>query len=259
MNQTVNCRNTVLLAAAVAAILVIPAAGARAAIVNSLRGFDKDEPGWSGSVDGSYGASGGNTQDSTFMGSARLQWKGASHIGRLIGAGKRTTNSGTETARSILAHLRHNYLLSDRWATVTFLQIQENPFQRLDSRFLAGLGGRWQAVKGTSTFLYLGATYMFEKELIQGEDGFEKGQRLSSYVSLELELRDGVFVDFLAFYQPRWDDFADWRAYGEIRLEVELIGSLSLFTGYNLQYDSQPPAGVEQTDWNTKTGFLVRF
>ena len=240
-------------------VLVIPAAGARAAIVNSLRGFDRDEPGWSGSVDGSYGASGGNTDQSIFMGSARLQWKGASHIGRLIGTGKRTTTNGTETARSTLAHLRHNYLLSDRWATVAFLQLQENPFQRLDTRFLAGLGGRWQALKGESTLIYLGATYMFEKEKIQDEEGFDNAQRLSSFASLELELRQGVYVDFLAFYQPRLDDFADWRAYGEIRLEVELIGSLSLFTGYNLQYDSQPPAGVEETDWNTRTGFLVKF
>ncbi len=241
------------------AVLVIPVTGARAAIVNSLRGFDRDEPGWSGSVDGSYGASGGNTQESTFMGSARLQWKGASHIGRLIGSGKRTTNNGTETARSTLAHLRHNYLLSNRWATVMFLQLQENPFQRLDSRFLAGLGGRWQAVKGKSTLIYLGATYMFEKEQIQDEEGFEKAQRLSSFASLELELRDGVFVDLLGFYQPKFDDIADWRAYGEIRLEVELIGSLSLFTGYNLQYDSKPPIGVKETDWTTKTGFLMKF
>ena len=240
-------------------MLVIPVVGARAAIVNSLRGFDRDEPGWSGSVDGSYGASGGNTDLSTFMGSARLQWKGASHIGRLIGAGKRTTNNGTETARSTLGHLRHNYMLSDRWATVAFLQLQENPFQRLDERFLAGLGGRWRAVKGKSTLIYLGATYMFEKELIQGEDDFDQASRLSTFASLELELRQGVFVDFLAFYQPKFDDLADWRAYGEVRLEVELIGSLSLFTGYNLQYDSQPPAGVEETDWNTKTGFLVKF
>ncbi len=240
-------------------MLVIPAATARAAIVNSLRGFDRDEPGWAGSVDGSYGASGGNTDQSIFMGSARLQWKGASHIGRLIGSGERTTTNGIETARSTLAHLRHNYMLSSRWATLAFLQLQENPFQRLDTRFLAGLGGRWQAVKGESTLIYLGATYMFEKEKIQGEDGFEQANRLSSYASIEWELREGVFVDFLAFYQPKFDDPADWRAYGEIRLEVELIGSLSLFTGYNLQYDSRPPAGVEEMDWNTRTGFLVKF
>jgi putative salt-induced outer membrane protein YdiY len=251
--------SSLLAIALVLTMLVIPAVGARAAIVNSLRGFDRDEPGWSGSVDGSYGASGGNTDQSTFMGSARLQWKGTLHIGRLIGTGKRTTNDGIETARATLAHLRHNYLLSERWATVAFLQLQENPFQRLDERFLAGLGGRWRAVKGKTTLIYLGATYMFEKERIQGEDGFDTANRLSSFASLELELRAGLFIDFLVFYQPRLDDFADWRAYGEIRLEVELVGSLSLFTGYNLQYDSKPPAGVEETDWNTKTGFLVKF
>ena len=240
-------------------LLVIPAAGARAAIVNSLRGFDGDEPGWSGSVAGSYGASGGNTSESTFTGSGRLQRKGASNIWRLIGSGKRTTSRGEETARSALAHLRHNYLLSDRWATLAFLQLQKNPFQRLDSRILMGLGGRWQALKGESTLIYLGAAHMFEQERIQGEQGHDKAQRISGFISLEVELRDGVFVDCLVFYQPRWSDFADWRIFGEASLEVELTGSLSLFTGYNLEHDTRPPAGVEQTDWDTKTGFLVKF
>ena len=235
------------------------AADARAAIVNSLRGWSEDEQGWSGAVAGSYGASGGNSPQSTFEGSGRVQLRSDANVWRLIGSGKRTTVHGIETAKSTLGHLRHNYLLNDRWATLAFFQHQRNPFQKLDSRFLLGLGGRWRAVKGEKTLIYLGAAHMFEQESIEGEDGHTKAQRFSGFVSLETRLSEDVLVDFLIFYQPRWSDIKDWRLYGEVALEVELTGSLSLFTGYKLEHNSKPPAGVEQSDWDTKTGFLFKF
>ena len=97
---------------------------ADAAIINSLRGFDRDEPGYSGSIAGSYGAAGGNTEQSTFEGSGRIQWQGRVHTLKLIASGRRTTSRGEETAKSVLGHLRHNYDLSDRWATLAFFQAQ---------------------------------------------------------------------------------------------------------------------------------------
>ena len=252
-------RKTTLVLLVAVAVTASVAAGARGAIVNSLRGWSEDEQGWSGAVAGSYGASGGNTPQSTFEGSGRVQLRSDANVWRLIGSGKRTTVHGVETARSTLGHLRHNYLLSDRWATLAFLQHQRNPFQRLDSRFLLGIGGRWQAVKGTSTLIYIGAGHMFEQERIQDEEGYTKAQRFSGFVSLETRLNENVVVDFLVFYQPLWSDFQDWRMYGEVALEVELTGSLSLFTGYKREHNSTPPEGVEQTDWDTKTGLLFKF
>ncbi len=237
----------------------LAAAGAQAAIVNSLRGWSEDDPGWSGAVAGSYGASGGNSPQSTFEGSGRVQLRSKANVWRLIGSGKRTTVHGIETANSTLGHLRHNYLLNDRWSTLAFLQHQQNPFQRLDSRFLIGVGGRWLAAKSEATSIYLGASHMWEQESIEGEDGHTKTQRFSGFLSWETRLSDDVVVDFLAFYQPSWSDFKDWRMYGAVELEIELTGSLSLFTGYKLEHNSQPPAGVEQTDWDTKTGLQFKF
>ncbi|MEN8008052.1 MAG: DUF481 domain-containing protein [Candidatus Krumholzibacteriota bacterium] len=252
-------RNITFVLLVAAGLAAVPAGGARAAIVNSLRGWSEDEQGWSGALAGSYGASGGNSPQSTFEGSGRVQLRSQANVWRLIGSGKRTTVHGVETKKSTLGHLRHNYLLSDRWATLAFLQVQRNPFQRLDSRFLAGLGGRWRAVKGESTLIYLGAAHMFEQERIRDEEGHTEAQRFSGFVSLEARLSEDVVVDFLAFYQPRWSDFNDWRMYGEVSLEVELTGSLSLFTGYKLEHNSRPPAEVEQSDWDTKTGLLFKF
>jgi putative salt-induced outer membrane protein YdiY len=230
-----------------------------AAIVNSLRGFDRDEPGLSGSIAGSYGASGGNTDQSTFVGTGRLQWQGQANTWKLIASGKRTTSGGVETANSVLGHLRHNYDLSDRWATLAFLQSQQNPFQRLDYRRLLGLGLRWDAVKTDGTVWSIGAAHMIEQEKIQDEDGTRHATRLSAFTSFETELRDGVVLDALLFYQPRWSDFSDFRVFGLIQLDIELNHTLSLFTGYQIEHNDRPPAGVEQTDWTTKTGFRANF
>ncbi len=244
--------------AAVTLFLLIPAVGG-AAIVNSLRDWPEDEQGWSGAVAGSYGASGGNSPQSTFEGAGRVQLRSKNNVWRLLASGRRTTVHDVETANAVLGHLRHNYLLSDRWATLAFLQHQRNPFQRLDSRYLLGFGGRWKAVRGKSTLIYLGASHMFEQERIQDEEGHQKAQRFSGFASLETRLSEDVTIDFLIFYQPRWSDFKDWRMFGEIYLEVELTGSLSLFTGYEIEHNSRPPVGVHPTDWHTKTGFAFKF
>ena len=56
------------------------------------------------------------------------------------------------------------------------------------------------------------------------------------------------------------DNIARYESkHGEIKLTVLLTGSLSLFTGYNLEHDTRPPEVVAETDWNTKTGFAFNF
>lgn len=232
---------------------------ADAAILNSLRGFDHEEKGWSGSVEGSYAASGGNTDESTFASAGRVQWRGGRNTYRLMGSAERTTSRGEETAKSVMGHLRHNYDLTDRWATVAFLQAQHNPFQRLDSRYLAGLGLRFDLIEEGPVLWSVGAVHMYESERIKDEDDRTEVHRLSAYSSAEAELREGVKLDALLFYQPRWSDFEDWRMLGQVELEVELTGVLALFTGYKIEHDATPPAGVEKTDWTTTTGLRASF
>ena len=245
-----------ILAALITFSFVTPA---DAAFLNSLRGFDNTKEGWSGSVDGSYGASGGNSEETIFAGAARAQLKGDRNTWRMIASGNRTTTRGVETAKSGMGHLRHNYRLSDQWATLAFLQAQQNPFQRLDSRYLVGLGARYHLIEKRGVLWSLGAAQMWESERIRDEEGHTNVQRLSAFTSVETELREGIVLDALLFYQPRWADFSDWRVFGQIELDIELTGVLSLFTGYQVQHNARPPEGVEQTDWTTTTGFRAKF
>ena len=243
----------------VSAVLIVAASSTEAAIVNSLTGFDEKEHGWSGILGGSYGAEGGNTEQTSLATDARLQWRGERELWRLIGSAKRTSSGGAETARSVLGHLRHNHTLSNRWSTLSFLQAQTNPFQRLESRFLAGVGLRWDVWKGPRKRLAVGAAHMVEREKIEGPTVALYKQRLSLFVSTGFQLREGVTFTALTFFQPRWSELEDWRLMLNGGLDVKVAANVSLFTTLEMEGDSRPPAGVEKIDWENRTGFRLKF
>lgn len=237
---------------------LVPTA-APGAIVNTLRGFADGETGWSGTLSGSYGASGGNTAETSLSAAARLQWSSAAERLRLLGSARRTSQAGRETARAVMGHLRHNHRLGRRWSTLSFLQVQENPFQKLKSRTLAGLGFRCDLVERTGWNLAAGLSHMWEREQLEGGGDSTSARRLSLFVSAERQLRPGLLVDGLFFYQPRTGDFQDWRFFGSLQLNVALGASLTLFTGLETAHDSRPAALVRETDWETSTGFKAGF
>lgn len=240
-------------------VILVTALPCRGDIVNTLRISSSEEPGWSGGLSGSYSAEGGNTEETNLKFSGLLQWRQGNELVRLLGNGKRTSTSGAESARAFMVHLRHNHRLSPRWSTLTFFQSQINPFQRLKSRRLFGLGGRFDLACEKTFSLALGAAHMWEREEISDTPGAKSLRRLSTFVSTTLQIKPGVEVDGLAFYQPRYDDFADFRSFAKVDLAIDLTGFLVLFTGVQVEHDARPPAGVEKTDWQTSTGFSVTF
>lgn len=247
-----------LTAALVLATLLAPAA-AGAVIVNTLSGYGSD-PGWSGQLEANASASGGNTELARFGGRARAQWKGELHRFRALASAQRSESNGSRISESALLHLRHNHRLAPRLQSLAFAQLQRNPFQRLSARSLLGLGARVALVDDARGQLGLGLAHMLELERIEDTGGDEDvDHRLSSFLVGELELRGGVSLGATVFAQPRWSDFGDLRATGELGLEVELTGQLSFQSSASLTHDSNPPAGVEETDWSLGSGLGYRF
>ncbi|MBU8870032.1 MAG: DUF481 domain-containing protein [Gemmatimonadales bacterium] len=239
--------------------LLMAASPTEAAIVNSLTGFAEKDPGWSGNLGGSFAAKGGNTEQSTFAANTRLQWQGERETWRLIGSAKRTSSGGQETARALLGHLRHNHSLSEKWSTLAFLQAQENPFQRLASRVLAGVGLRWDVFADEHSRLALGAAHMMDREEIEDETGVETSQRLSLFLTTGVLIREGIVFNALAFFQPAWSDPDDYRLMLNVGLDVEVAANVSLFTDLELEGDSCPPTEVDKYDWENRTGLRFKF
>jgi putative salt-induced outer membrane protein YdiY len=227
----------------------------RAQIINTLRGFADDEPGWSGSLNGYFNLAGGNTEYREYGGAATLQYLKDRHRFRALGSVLRKESRGANIAQSSRIHVRHNYWFLPRWASILFVQDSSNPFQRLDSRFLLGAGARYDLVRDERVDIYLGVATMLEEDVIQGDSqGREREQRMSSFLSVLYDLSATARLDVVAFYQPVWSDFADYRTVVAAQLKVMITGSLYLTLDYGLQHDNRPPEGVLETDWNLGSG-----
>lgn len=242
-------------------VVVLGSGSAEAQIVNTLRGFDEDESGWSGELEVRFAQSGGNTDVLTFGAGAQVQWQGERQRVRALGAASRSESDEKKTAESSMLHLRHNYDLRTWLASLLFAQVQENPFQRLQLRRLLGAGARFDVIDAEDWALSLGAAHMFEREEIEddeiGAGGTSNNQRLSVFVTCAGDLTENLSADVVAFYQPLWSDFEDSRATSQATLRLGIVGSLELVLRGSVEHDARPPAGVEETDWSYRTALSL--
>jgi len=248
--------------AILAALCLLPALTAPVqggVILNTLAGYDQREPGWSGKIDGLFSGSGGNTERIIFSAGGQVQWRGEVNRWCLQSVGAYEESAGRETARNVVVHLRHNRDLSEAWASILFAQVQHNPFQRLESRWLFGAGARVNVRDDEQGRIGIGLTPMLELERIDGEPGHHTRGRLSAFVHVAQHLNDRTRLDLTAFWQPLFSDIQAWRAVGNVALVVEINGHLDLKLGAAVEDDARAPAGVERTDWSTYAGLSWSF
>ncbi len=246
-------------------LLFIIAAGvwnapAGAQILNTLRGFDENTKGWSGGVEGAIAVADGNTDyfESELGGAAQHQ--GEKNRWRLLGRLMRRTASGEEIARSRIGHIRHNYRMSPRFSTLAFLQAQNEPFKRIEKRYLAGAGAQMDLLRRADWRSVLGGSIMYEDEELTDDNGITTSTaRLSFFLSVFRDVKDGVDVDLVSFYQPRPDDFGDARASATLGIRADIVGSLYAFVRYVAEYDSRPAPGVDDLDQNLRAGLGIKF
>ncbi len=239
-------------------VVALPRAG-RAQIVNTLVGFDEEEQGWSGGVETRFSLTGGNTELVSLSAGGSVQFQSGANRWRLLGDASRETSQGERVEEETVAHLRYNRQLLPWVSTLTFVQHQRNPFQRLKTRFLAGAGARFDVVRASRIHAALGASHMVEVERIEDASGTDTDQRLSVFAILEGKLSEPVVVEVTSFVQPLWSDFSDMRAILAASLRVTLVGSLAMTLNYDLQHDTEPPAGVEDTDWKLRAGLAYEL
>jgi len=245
---------------AIAVALLLVPSGAHGQIINTLRGWSEDEVGWSGEVAAAIAIAQGNTEYFELDLSAAVQYAGDRHRVRALADAARRTASGVEIAEATLLHLRHNYRLTPVVHSLLFIQAQNNPFQRIDSRFLLGLGARFDVVRAESWEASLGAAYMRESEDLTDDDsGPTRRNRGSFFASIFGRLTEQALVDLYAFYQPVITDWSNARASVGSNLDVALVGQLTLVVGFRFAYNSEPAPEVEKDDMWLRTGLRINF
>ncbi|HEX5133245.1 MAG TPA: DUF481 domain-containing protein [Candidatus Krumholzibacteria bacterium] len=227
-------------------------------ILNTLQGFNDHEPGWSGSIDGLFSGSGGNTERIILAANGTVQWRGERNRWQLRANWGYEESNGVNTAKNATTHLRHNYDIRKSLATIAFIQAQENAFQRIESRWLVGAGLRADIVDDDESTVLFGVTPMYEVERVEGQDRVRRG-RLSTFLFASHTFDEKFGVSGTGFYQPLFEDVGNYRTVGTLTFSMELTGALELKAGASVDTNSRPAPGVERTDWNTFTALTVKL
>jgi hypothetical protein len=153
-------------------------------------------------------------------------------------------SSGESFANSGIQHLRYNYKILDWFTAEAFTQAQFNEVLSVKFRWLLGAGPRFKAVKTKPFRMYIGALYMYEYEEIADTAIYHRDHRLSAYVSVTLKIRDNLSLINTTYYQPKFNDFADYRLSSQTDLKIKISKKFYFTTSYLYFHDAVPAENV---------------
>lgn len=139
--------------------------------------------------------------------------------------------------------------LSDLIQAETFTQTNFNKKRLLTQRELIGAGLRFRLFKFNDFKLRLGTSYFYEHEKynvpansLHGNNLF--ANLLSGYITLEFEIKDGVKLVAINYFQPWVGKWNDHRIISDNSLVIELSPFVNVKVGFNFRYDSRPPETI---------------
>jgi len=218
-----------------------------------------EEDGLLGKVGLSANGSSGNSDKINGEASARLLWRHGRHTEMLVGSYAYGKSRGLRDTNKAFAHLRHRYTLTSVWDIEAFAQAQQNEFAHLKLRTLLGGGLRWSH-QDENVNLHLGLGVFHEREKLRNSTlPVTRLWRGNSYLALGFALNKRVRIQNTVYYQPALKDAADYRLLDDAALSVGLTDHLDLRLAIEIAKDSQPPAGIKDTDISYKTGLEFKF
>ncbi|MEM9291812.1 MAG: DUF481 domain-containing protein [Acidobacteriota bacterium] len=167
------------------------------------------------------------------------------------------------------AHLRWTTMKNPRWGWEAFLQYQFNEFLRLDQRRLAGVGLRYAIDREEHRRIFLGLAVMSEFERLDLPDLTDDERevdtvRASSYLTLKGQSPRGAEsprfrYGTTIYVQPSLEDLGDLRLLNDNEIAFPISERVEISLSLSVLYDSEPPPGVESTDWRLRNQLRVRW
>jgi hypothetical protein len=175
-------------------------------------------------------------------------------------------SDGEVVARNQYASLALDLQPGAAWSPFLFSNAERDEFKRLDLRFSGGAGARYTlwadpGVQNTAS-VSLALLYSYEDLIATEAQPFAPSRSLARWslrVKGQQAIREGLRVHHTSFYQPVWDEMADYLLRSDTGASVLLTRRLALSVGYQLSRNNRPPDGVEPDDRLLKTGFIIDF
>ena len=252
-------------------ITMLLAADPAWAIVNVMdKGDQKSETGLTGEVNGSLSLRSGNKNWLNLDIGLNLTYRLYRHTFILKGSLEHQAGALNALEPQIsesFEHFRYRYEFWDDLFVESFVQHQFDQVKRIKLRFLHGIGLRF-IHSFESVEITMGTTWMLEyekeeEEFWDCEDGEACSQwvhRWSSYLTVDWEVMENVFIGTTNFIQPLFANLYDWRLLNDNYIEFRANKWLAMRSSYTLEYDSYPaPRVVHQLDTRIRASIVLRF
>ncbi len=215
-------------------------------------------------IEGSFTGRTGNVESVVFGGAATGAAKYKRH--RFFGSTSAdyARFAHKTTVSKSFVHFRYNLELLTWLFAEAFVQQQQDKFQRLLLRELAGVGPRVRVFDEPNLALAIGTAAMLEFERIAVAPGALDSattltSRSSSYASATWKADSRVRALGTVYVQPRFADFADVRILFEASLVTDITQRLGVRVIATVRHDSRPPTEVKTTDLEIKNALVLKF
>ena len=216
---------------------------------------------WKVLLDATYSGSAGNQDLSFFDGGTRVTRIEPEAVELELNLrGRSGSDDGERVAESYQASLRADAFPEARWSPFVFASAERDRFKALDLRTNAGGGAKYTFLRAEDTEVSLSLAVLHSRDDFRLADApTETDGRLSLRFKGAHELREGVRVENVSFYQPVWDVFDDYIAQSENILAVQVFSALAVTASYVYQRDSTPPPDIESDDHHVKVGIQLQL
>ncbi len=227
---------------------------------NSVRGYQ----GFSGNLSFYISAKTGNTDIQEFGADTKLGYTGNNFHTLLIGQGTFGWKDGNQYSNNALLHLRYIRELNSIISPEIFSQIDYDKKRLLLFRSLIGGGVRLSFVTDSLKSLSYGTSYMFEYEKLDLPSNSKHlnktyNHRWNNYLSYSNSVSSNSRISLAVYFQPRFDNFNDFRILSENFISVRISTKLALSLNFRLRYDSQPPDNIKNFDTSSSMGITLNL
>ncbi len=245
--------------------VLLHASSAAAQIVNVQALFDeKAELGPAAAIELGGDWRTGSTELFSVRGSLVGQLRSERDVWLGVIRGEYSFATGERIVSQVLEHVRYRRKLTERLSAEVFAQHEYNEFRRLQFRALLGAGPRVILLNAETVGFTFGVALMLEHERLRKDGEVDAGDRytdprVSSYLLGRLRLMENIDLVETVYLQPRVTRPSDLRVLNETLFAVTPNPLVTVGIGFNLTYDSAPPATVPALDTQLRTTVGVRF